>query len=426
MSNNLPIVIVGSGGAAVNAIKAIRENGYQGEVYLFSDSVRPPYNPMLLTYYLGGKLPLEKCYLYGCNFDFFLRHKINLHMGSSIVELDVENKTVTDTGGRKTVYDSCLLASGASAIVPLAPGFKSGRVFSLRTIEDAVRLRELCLSRPKKVLMVGASMVGIKLVEIFKEIGSEVYLVDLAPRVFAQTAHPQCSRIMEEELEKRGINLILNTKVEWIEESDNCLRVGLAGSGLELEVDLLVFGIGVKPNLGYINPVSLEVDKGILVDDRLRAGNGNLYAAGDVVQGLNLINKNKEIIALWANACLQGRIAGANMAGADKIYPGSIPQNITHFFNLFFASIGDVQNYDQFECHEDDKSYCYFFKSGLRIVGVNLLTIGNYELINSAGIIRYELLKTLNYPDLYPLTGASLVKLNNRFFGKDFFNIKAW
>jgi len=403
MSNELPLVILGSGGAAVNAIKAIRENQYQGEVHLFSDSVQPPFNPMLLTYYLGGKIPLEKCYLFGGNYNFFQEYKVNLHGGSPIVQLDMKEKAVIIAQGQKVNYESCLIASGASAIVPPVSGSKSKRVFVIRTVEDAVRLRELYLTRPKKVLLVGASMVGIKLVEIFQEVGSEVYLVDIASHVFVQAAHPECAGIMEAELQRRGINLILNTKVEEIEESKDSLKVSLAGSGLELEVDLLVFCIGVKPNLDYIQPEDLKIDKGILVDDRMRASGGNIYAAGDVVQGLNLINQKKEVLALWANACQQGRIAGANMAGSDMIYPGSIPQNITHFFDVFFVSIGDVHDYDEIERRHDNNAYSFFFKSKGKIVGVNFLTLGNYELINSIGIVRYELLKKLHYHNYSPL-----------------------
>ncbi|KUO63080.1 MAG: hypothetical protein APF84_11170 [Gracilibacter sp. BRH_c7a] len=399
MSNSLPLVIVGSGGAAVNAVKAIRENSYQGEVHLFSDGVQPPFNPMLLTYYLGGKIPLEKCYLFGNSFDFFQKYRVNLHSGRPITMLDVKEKLVIDDQGQKVNYDSCLIASGASAIVPPVFGSKSQRVFSIRTIEDAVRLRELYLTRPRKVLLIGASMVGIKLVEIFQETGSEVFLVDLAHHVFAQAAHPECATVMEEQLQKHGINLILNTKVEAIEESKEGLKVNLAESGLELEVDLLVFCIGVRPNLEYIQPGQLEIEKGILVDNRMRASAGNVYVAGDVVQGLNLINQKKEVLALWANACQQGRIAGANMAGADVIYPGSIPQNITHFFDMFFVSIGDVHNYDEIERRHGNNAFSFFFKSKGRIIGVNFLTLGNYEWINSIGIIRYEILKTLNYHD---------------------------
>ena len=204
---------------------------------------------------------------------------------------------------------------------------------------------------------------------------------------------------MEEQLQKRGINLLLNAKVGGIEETNESLRVSLAGSGLELEVDLLVFCIGVKPNLECIQPEELEIEKGILVDNRMRASAGNIYAAGDVVQGLNLINQKKEVIALWANACQQGQIAGANMAGADVIYPGSIPQNITHFFDVFFVSIGDVRHYDEIERRHANDAYSFFFKSKGQIIGINFLTLGNYELINSAGMVRYELLKTLNCHD---------------------------
>lgn len=400
MSSELPLIIIGSGGAAVNAVKAIRKNGYQGEVHLFSESVQPPFNPMLLTYYIGGKIPLEKCYLAGNSFSFFKDYKVSLHSGIPITQIDVKNRAVIDARGQKVNYESCLIASGASAIVPPISGSKSGRVFAIRTIEDAIRLREIYLTKPKKVLLVGASMVGIKLVEIFQEVGSEVYLVDLAPRVFAQAAHPECASIMEEQLQKRGINLLLNAKVEGIEECKESLKVSFCDSGLELEVDLLVFCIGVKPNLEYIQPGELEIDKGILVDNRMNTSDSNIYAAGDVVQGLNLIDQKKEVIALWANACQQGQVAGANMTGGDMVYPGSILQNITHFFDAFFVSIGDVHNYDEIERKYANDAYSFLFKYKDQMIGVNYLTLGNYELINSAGVIRYDLLKNLNCQSL--------------------------
>lgn len=396
MSSELPLIIIGSGGAAANAVRAIRKNGYQGEVHLFSESVQPPFNPMLLTYYISGRIPLEKCYLAGNSFSFFKDYKVSLHSGIPITQIDVQNRAVIDARGQRVNYESCLIASGASAIVPPISGSKSKRVFTIRTVEDGIRLRELCLTTPKKVLLVGASMVGIKLVEVFEEVGSEVYLVDLAPRVFAQAAHPECASIMEEQLQKRGINLLLNTKVDGIEECKESLKVSFCDSGLELEVDLLVFCIGVKPNLDYIQPGELEIDKGILVDNRMNTSNINIYAAGDVVQGLNLSNQKKEVIALWANACQQGQVAGTNMAGADMIYPGSIPQNITHFFDVFFVSIGDIHQYDEIERRHADDTYSFLFKSKGQVIGVNYLTLSNYELINSAGAIRYKILKNLN------------------------------
>ncbi|MDA3833157.1 MAG: FAD/NAD(P)-binding oxidoreductase [Spirochaetales bacterium] len=396
MNKALPIVLVGSGTAAAHAVKAIRKNGYQGGIHLFSDNIQPPFNPMLITYYLGGKIPLNECYLYGNNFDFYESHQVTLHNNTSVAQLNVKESAVITASGQKVNYQTCLIASGASALVPPVPGAKSQRIFTIRTMEDAIRLREIYLDRPKKVVLVGASMVGIKLVEVFQQVGSEVYLVDLAPHVFAQAAHPECARIMEEDLQRRGIKLILNSKVAGVDESKEKLKVSFAGDVPDLEADLLVFCIGVKPNLDYIQPGELAIDRGILVDDRMCTSVANVYAAGDVAQGLNLLNQKKDVVALWANACQQGLVAGANMAGVYAVYPVSIPQNITHFFDVYFVSIGNIYQYDEIEKKHNNHTYSFYFKSKGKIVGVNFLSIGNYGLNNSEVIVRSENLKTLN------------------------------
>lgn len=365
-------------------------------MHLFGDSVQPPFNPMLITYYLSGKIPLERCYLFGKDNYFFNKYKIFWHKGSPIVHLGVQEQVVINDHGEKIHYQSCLVASGASAIVPPISGTRSRRVLSIRTIEDAVRLREYYLEKPNKVLVVGASMVGIKLVEMFQEIGSEVVLLDLAPHVFVQAAHPQCAWIMEEQLRQRGIKLLFNSKIEGIQEGEERLKLSLSDQ-TELEVDLLIFCIGVKPNLDFIPPGDIEMDRGILVNQRMQSSIQNIYAAGDAAQGLNLCNQRKEIIALWANACQQGMIAGANMVGGTAVYPGSIPQNITHFFNVFFVSVGDIHHFDEVEEKHEHESYAYIFKRKGQTVGINFLNIKNCELIDSSGIYRYELFKTLQH-----------------------------
>ncbi len=396
MSEDLPMVIIGSGGAASSAVKAIRKAGWQGEIHLFSDSIQPPLNPMLLTYYIGGKIPLENCYLYGSSFDFFKEHRVSLHNHDPVNRLFPVERVITTASGQEMKFGSCLVASGASALVPPVPGSREQRVFSIRTIEEAVRLRELFLDRPRRVVLVGASMVGIKLVEVFQNAGAEVYLVDLAAHVFAQAAHPDCAALMEQELARRGIRLILNAMVAGITDHGKGLKVQLAGDAADLDADLLVFCIGVKPNLDFLRPGDLALDRGILVDDRMRTSAEQVYAAGDVAQGLNLVNRKQDVISLWANACQQGQIAGTNMAGGDAVYSGSLPQNITHFFDIYFVSIGDIFNFDEMEQGYDGKTHAFYFRSAGELVGVNFLSVGNYELINASGVVRHEILRTFN------------------------------
>lgn len=407
MNKHLPLVIIGSGGAAVNAVRAARQAGYQGEMHLFSDSIEPPYNPMLTTYYLAGKIPLEKCYLYGNKFDIFKHHRINLHNSSPVVEINLKGKSVLNAAGEKIHYKTCLIASGASAVLPSLPGINSKRVFSLRTIQDAQKLREAFLTHPLKILIVGASMVGIKLMEIFHDAGSEVYLADLAPHVFPLAAAPESARIIEEELSRRGIKLFFNAKVAGIEESQRNIKVSFEGTDSDVEVDLVVFAVGVRPNCDFIHSAELQIDKGILVDQRMRTSMSDLYAAGDVAQALNLLNRNQEVIALWANACHQGQVAGANMAGKNVMHPGSFPQNITHFFEMFFVSIGDTRGYDQVHKLRNKNTYSFVFKAQGKIIGVNLLTHRNHEIMNSAGIYRSKILRAIVNPDLFHNLTAS-------------------
>lgn len=240
----------------------------------------------------------------------------------------------------------------------------------MRTLEDAQKLREVYLTHPRRVLIVGVSMVGIKLVEFFHDAGIEVYLADLAPHVFPLAAHSESAGIIEEHLAQQGIKLLLSAKVTGIEESWKGLKVSFAYSIPDIEADFIVFAIGVRPNLEFIRSGELQIDKGILVDQSMRTSVSDIYAAGDVAQAKNLLNRNKEVIALWANACSQGRVAGANMAGAQTLYPGSIPQNITHFFDMFFVSIGDTRGDKEIYKSNDNNTFSIVFKDGDKIIGV--------------------------------------------------------
>jgi NADPH-dependent 2,4-dienoyl-CoA reductase/sulfur reductase-like enzyme len=395
MKKQLPLAIIGSGGATVQALEAIRHSGYEGEIHLFTDQSEPPYNPMLLTYYLAGKIPLDQCFITGNNFNFIKKCKAHIHLSSPVVELNVREKTISNTRGERIRYQACLVSSGASPIKPsfFQSEFKSDRVFTFRTLDDAIKLREILLQGPKKMLIVGASMIGIKLVEIFQEADSEVYFADMASHVFPLSAHPDCAVLIENLLNQNHVNLLLSQKINFIEESKNKVRVSLTTS--EIEVDYVILCVGVKPNLDFLRPSDLLIDKGILVNEKMQASVDGVFAAGDVAQATNLLTQRQELIPLWSNACHQGRVAGSNMSGAEAVFPGSIPQNLTHFFNRFFVSIGDIRLYDKVIKQMDHDSTLLSFKSKGETIGFNLLSIESTEKVNAVGVLRYEVIKNI-------------------------------
>lgn len=394
MKQQLPFAIVGSGGASFHAIKALRHFNPEREIHLFTDQSEPPYNPMLLTYLIAGKISLVQCLIGGK--DFYEKYSVNVHEGSPVVDLNVKEKKVSNAKGESLEYHSCLISSGASAIKPTfsTSNFKSYRIFTLRTLNDAIRLREFLLNAPKRVLIVGASMIGIKLVEIFRKANSEVYFADMASQVFPLTAHTECATLIEEELNRNDIRLLLNQRIIGMEETRSSVKVSLTAS--ELEVDGVILCIGVKPNLDFVRPSEIQMDKGILVDENMQTSASEIYAAGDVAQATNCLKQTRELIPLWANACHQGRVAGSNMVKVRDVFPGSIPQNITHFFNLFFVSIGDTRNYDEVQKQIDAHSTQYTFKSQGKTVGLNLLSVEDCERINAVGILRQEIMRNIN------------------------------
>jgi len=403
-------VIVGNGCAGAECIKALRQSGYRGEIHLLTDSRWPIYNPMLTTYYVAGKIGFEGLFSYGAGQEFYLKYGVDVYPESVVVALDAKQKVVRAKSGLEIRYDQCLVATGATPVLPLIEGMGSDRVYTLRTVEDAIRLKKAMTQAPKKVLVIGASMVGIKVMELFYKVGVEVCLADLAEHIFPLSAHPECARIVEERLEQRGIKLRFGAGIEKVEETSRGVRAYFKGGTESEEADLLVICIGVKANTGFIDRKQVAIDRGILVDEHMRTSIPGLYAAGDVAQGKNLLSGESEMIGLWSNARSQGRTAGRNMAGENESFRGNIPHNITHFMGMDFVGIGTVNDHDRMEKKYDGKTYLQlFWKDGL-LAGANFLD--NYT---GSGVVKNALMKGLRHDgsslsDSVPVIQNQLIK----------------
>lgn len=377
------ITVVGNGCAGVEAIKALRESGYRGEIHLLAEGDWPPYNPMLTTYFVAGKIGFEGLFPYGDNESLAKRYRVIIHPGSPVVALDAERRVVANRAGLEIRYDRCLVSTGASPVLPRIEGIGSSRVYTMRTVEDALRLKQAFALRPRRALVVGASMVGIKLVELFRDAGVEVCLADLAGQLFPLAAHPQCAQAIADRLMERGVRLRLGAAIQRIEDTATGVRAHFSDGGEGEEADLLVMCIGVRPNLGFLDRRQVELRQGVLVDERMRTSAEGLYAAGDVAQGRELLSGEQQVIGLLANARYQGRTAGRNMAGIPERHAGSIPHNITHFMGMDFVGIGDVRDHDRMDVETDGRRLVMLFWREGHLVGANLL-----DSITESGIIK--------------------------------------
>jgi NADPH-dependent 2,4-dienoyl-CoA reductase/sulfur reductase-like enzyme len=333
-------VILGNGGAAIFAARAARISGHRGDIHLISDMNTPAFNPMLSPYYFKGKIPWERCFPFDAG--FYRDHDIICHFGTPVESLDAVKQQVSLGDGRTLSYDCCLIATGASPVVPPVPGLReSPRALPLRTAASAKRLEEAILTARRAVVL-GASLVGLKIAEILVKKGIRVVLLDVVDQVLPRGTHPSVAAILRRYLEEHRVDVRLGCTMEGMEGAKEGVVCHFSGDVIEA-ADIVIVCTGVRPNLGFVNRGEVRVEQAILTDERMRTNRDNLYAAGDVSQGMNLASGKHEWLGTWGNACYQGRTAGQNMAGREAVYPGTLPENISPIFDWTYAQLGDIQ-----------------------------------------------------------------------------------
>ncbi len=389
--------IIGFGCAGYHGLRAIREAGCSARVDVYSETALPPYNPMLTTYYTAGRLPYEGLFPFGTLPEIAREYEAELLTGTRVAKVDAKARAVTTADGTRREYDKLLVATGATAFVPGSFAHLRG-AFCMRTVEDAVALHDALEKREyQNAVIVGASMVGIKVAELLHKRGCQVTLADMAPHIFALAAYPEVSEMIEARLRKLGIELAFGQAITGAEETldengqvkETTVRLA---DGRELKTELLVLNIGTRAATGILDPKEVQTDRGILVNERMETSAPGVYAAGDCCQGREMQSGGQMIIGLWANAATQGRVAGRNMAGGSAETDGNILHNITHFLDMDFIGLGDNRLTGEVRTYQSPDKGFYIqavLRDG-RAAGFNILD--NYRV---SGILKAHLIKLL-------------------------------
>lgn len=387
--------IIGFGCAGFHAAKSMREHGYDGEIHIYSNTDAPPANPMLTTYYVTGALAYEGMFPFGALDVLQEEYGLIIHRNEPVASLDSAQRKLTLRDGRTAFFDHVVLATGASALVPPIPGVERPGVFCMRTVEDAARLRERLDQGVRSAVVIGASMVGIKLVELLHKRGISVTLADMAPHIFPTAALPEVAAEIEDRLTAQGISLYFSRPIEAIEGAENGLEVCLGG-GQRLPCDIALLCIGTRANTQLADD-DIRVGRGIVVNNRMETSAPGIYAAGDCCEGNNLLTGQTQIIGLWDNAARQGETAGANIAGVQPSasYPGNITHNITHFMDMDFIGLGDIRMQGERRTFPlpDRRGRVDLVVQNGRMVCVNILD--QYRI---SGVLKHFLLKSLTEP----------------------------
>lgn len=401
--------IIGFGCAGYYGARTIRENDPDGNITVFSEHSYAPYNPMLTTYYVAGKIPFEGMFPFGSLEKISDELKLNLITGKKVAKVDAQAKTVVMEDGEKHTFDKLLIATGASAFAPKFEGLAPQEAFYMRTLDDAIKLKKaLDTGSYKSALVVGASMVGIKVVELLNNKGIKTTLADMAPRIFPLAAYENVAKEIERRIAEKGVNLALGSALQSVEKTEGGYKCNMS-DGTVVNADLIVLCIGTRTNVSIADPAQIKINRGIIVDENMATSAEGVYAAGDVSEGGELQSKDKMIIGLWANAAHQGITAGANMAGATASFDGNFMHNITHFMDMDFIGFGDNRLKGQVVTsgHIDKGLYVEAVIGENGLVGVNILD--NYRISGTVKNYLYRIIEG-GSAKLSPIQKGILIK----------------
>ena len=366
-------LIAGGGLAGAKAAQTLREEGFGGRVQLVgSESERPYERPPLSKGYLTGTAQRDSLFVHPTN--WYEKHAVELHLESPAVDLDPVGHLVTLGTGARLGYDRLLIATGSSA--RRLPGADLDGLYYLRDVEDADRLRAALTVGGRRVAVVGAGWIGLETAAAARGHGNEVTVVGSQAVPLRAALGDELGGMFAELHRDHGVTLQLRTRVAELTSSGGAVTGLVTDGGDTLSADVVVVGVGARPNVQLAADAGLSVDNGIVVDQAMRTSHPDVYAAGDVANSYHPLFRRHLRVEHWANALHGGPAAARSMLGQNVTYD-RVPYFYTDQFDLGMEYSGyvDPGGYDQVVYRGDRAGrmfIAFWLSAGRVLAGMNV------------------------------------------------------
>lgn len=341
-------LIIGGGLTGDSAVRGIRELDKDGSIAMFSMEPDPPYSRPSLSKSLWKGRPLEKIWRNTQDLG------IELHLTSKITHLDAKQKSVLDDQGNGYSYDRLLLATGGS---PVRLPFGADWIIYFRDLQDYRRLRMLS-ETGNDFLVIGGGFIGSEIAAALTMNGKKVTMIFLEDAVGANIYPADLARFITDYYRQKGVEVIPQDAITSLEKNGERISIQTR-NGRALEVDGVVAGLGIRPNVELAQQAGLNVENGIIVDDLLRTSQPEIYSAGDAANFPYALMHKHMRVEHEDNAITMGKLAGRNMAGAAEHYLHA-PMFYSDLFELGYEGVGNLSS--KLETFEDWKQP---FKEGV-------------------------------------------------------------
>jgi nitrite reductase (NADH) large subunit len=358
-------LIIGNGIAGSTAAENIRKNDKGGNIRIVTDEDLAFYYRTRLNEFISGDITEQG--LLAKKQEWYKQTGIELILKTRITGGDSTERIVIAEGNKKFPYDKLLIAAGSRSFIPPIEGSEKRGVFALRHIKDSRDIIKYA-GNTEKVVIIGGGLLGLEAGNAFRRLGKDVTIVEFFPRLLPRQLDIEGAKRLQAIMEGMGFSFRLGAKTHEIAGGDFVDGVHLE-SGEILSARMVLISAGVRPNMDLALPMSLDADKGIKVDERLRTNQADIYAAGDVAEFKGMP------YGIWPAAMEQGKIAGTNMAGGDMVYGGTTMANILKVVGIELASAGDIdaENKRESRVVSDEATYKKIVLDNNRIIGCIML-----------------------------------------------------
>lgn len=360
----MKVLIVGGVAGGASAAARLRRLDEKAEIIMFERGEYISFANCGLPYYIGGEINKKSALTLQTPQSFNSRFNVDVRVWNEVTAIDPEKKQVTvhnvQTGEDYTEsYDELILSPGAAPLVPKMDGVDDPRVFTLRNIPDTVKIRDYVEEEfPESAVVVGGGYIGVEMAENLKKAGLNVTIVELADHVIAPLDGDMAAEV-HRYLRDQGVELMLGKAVQSMEDKGGKLTLHLSEG--EIETDMVILSVGVRPDTALAQGAGLELNpKGaIVVNEHMQTSKEHIYAVGDAIEIVDFVTGKKGYVPLAGPANKQGRIAADNICGIKSSYKNTLGSSVLKIFDMTVAMTGVNERAAQAAGLDYDKVYTY-------------------------------------------------------------------
>lgn len=366
------IVVIGGGQAGAQALQSLRQGGYAGALTLVGDEPALPYQrPPLSKAYMKGEMAEERLYFRPA--PWYQDQNIEVILSTPAKRIDRVNRKVELAHGGQLDYDALIIATGSRPRVLPTKGATLHGVHDLRDLSDVERIRPNMIAG-RKMVIIGAGYIGLEAAAVARQMGLDVTVLEMAPRVLARVTSPVMSEFFETEHRAQGVQILTGARLDHLNGEDNNVTAAILADGTRIEADIVLVGIGILPNEELAKDAGIACNNGILVDRDARTSDPRVFAAGDCASRPLVHYGRSGRLESVHNAIEQGKLAAAAILGKPR--PAEdCPWFWSDQYDLKLQIAGLSQDYDEIVVRGDpkDRKFAAFYLRNGTLIAVDAI-----------------------------------------------------